>query len=75
MAILDIKTPRHWPTWMARCTARANRPFGVTLETTYRRPWESLQEHLQEICHREYFLGYLYLAVGQKIISRGVAEE
>ena len=66
MALLDIKTPRHWPTWMARCTAWVNRPFGVTLETTYRRPWESLQEHLQELCYREYFFGYLYLSVGQK---------
>jgi demethylmenaquinone methyltransferase/2-methoxy-6-polyprenyl-1,4-benzoquinol methylase len=75
MSILDIKTPQHWPTWVATCTAWVNRPFGVTLETTYRRPWESLQQHLQEICYREYFLGYLYLSVGQKTLPRGVAEE
>ncbi|UCC63703.1 MAG: methyltransferase domain-containing protein [Anaerolineae bacterium] len=73
MAILDIKTPQHRPTWMARLTAWVNRPFGVTLETTYRRPWESLQKHLQEICYREYFFGYLYLSVGQK--PRRVTEE
>jgi demethylmenaquinone methyltransferase/2-methoxy-6-polyprenyl-1,4-benzoquinol methylase len=75
MAILDIKTPQHWPTWMARCTAWVNRPFGVTLETTYCRPWESIQRHLQEVCYREYFFGYLYLSVGQKTTPRGVAEE
>jgi ubiquinone/menaquinone biosynthesis C-methylase UbiE len=67
MAILDIKTPQHWPIWMARLTAWVNRPFGVTLETTNRRPWESLNKHLQEICYREYFFGYLYLSVGQAV--------
>ena len=66
MAILDIKTPQHWPIWMARLTAWVNRPFGVTLESTKRRPWVSLQKHLQEVCHQEYFFGYLYLSVGQK---------
>ena len=65
MAILDIKTPLHWPLWMARLTAWVNRPVGVTLETTYRRPWEALQKHLQEVCYREYYFGYLYLSVGQ----------
>jgi demethylmenaquinone methyltransferase/2-methoxy-6-polyprenyl-1,4-benzoquinol methylase len=65
LAILDIKTPKHWPMWMARLTARINRPFGVTLETTYRRPRESIRAHLQEVCYREYFFGYLYLSVGQ----------
>jgi hypothetical protein len=48
---------------MARCTARANRPFGVTLETTYRRPWESLQKYLQEVYYREY-LFWLSIPVG-----------
>jgi len=75
MVILDIKTPQHWPTWMARCTAWVNRPFGVTLETTYRRPWESLQKHLHEICYREYFFGYLYLSVGQRTTPTAAAEE
>ena len=65
LAILDIKTPKHWPIWMARLTAWINRPFGVTFETTNRRPWESIQKHLQEVCFREYFFGYLYLSVGQ----------
>lgn len=62
MAILDLKTPQHWPTWMERLTAWVNRPFTVTLETTYRRPWESLQKYLQEICYREYF--WLSIPVG-----------
>lgn len=74
LALLDIKTPQHWPMWMARCTAWVNRPFGVTLETTYRRPWESIQRHLQDICYREYFYGYLYLSVGQKTTLGGVAD-
>jgi len=65
MAILDIKTPPHWPLWLAKLTAWVNRPFGVTLEATNRRPWESLRKHLQEVCYREYFGGYLYLSVGQ----------
>ena len=71
MAILDIKTPQHWPIWMARLTAWVNRPFGVTLKTTNRRPRESLQKHLQEICFREYFFGYLYLSVGQTVCRGG----
>jgi ubiquinone/menaquinone biosynthesis C-methylase UbiE len=66
MALLDIKTPKHWPTWMAKLTAAINRPFGVTLETTMRCPWESLQKYLQEVSYREYFFTYLYLSVGQK---------
>jgi ubiquinone/menaquinone biosynthesis C-methylase UbiE len=66
MALLDIKTPERWPTWMAKLTAGINRPFGVTLETTMRCPWESLQKYLQEVSYREYFFTYLYLSVGQK---------
>jgi ubiquinone/menaquinone biosynthesis C-methylase UbiE len=68
MALLDIKTPQHWPIWMAKLTAWINRPFGVTLESTNRRPWESLHHYLHEVCYREYFFSYLYLSVGQKTI-------
>jgi ubiquinone/menaquinone biosynthesis C-methylase UbiE len=75
MVIFDLRTPHHWPLWLARLTAWVNHPFGVTLESTYRSPWESLQKHLQQVCYREYLFGYLYLAVGQKTTPRGVAEE
>ena len=65
MAVFDIKRPENWPDWMARFTAWINQPFGVCLESTERRPWESINRHLREVLFREYFFDYLYLSVGE----------
>ncbi len=65
LAILDIKSPEHWPDWMARLTAWINRPFGVSVEGTRRQPWRSVKRYLTQIYFREYYFGYLYLSVGE----------
>lgn len=64
-AILDLRRPDRFPLWLVRFGVMITRPFGVTMEQTERRPWESLKKYLTNVSYREYFFGFTYLAVGQ----------
>lgn len=66
LAVLDLKQPQRWPTWLVRFAAWLNKPFGVSLELAERHPWESVRHYLTEIEFREYYFGALYLSVGGK---------
>ncbi len=68
LAVLDMKEPDAWPSWLVRLAAWMNMPYGVSLELADRHPWESIRKHLTEIQFREYFFGALYLAVGEKVV-------
>ncbi len=71
MAILDYQRPAHWPEWTIRFAARLNRPFGVTFGLADRRPRESVRSYLTEVLYREYYLGAIFLSVGEKKDGRG----
>jgi hypothetical protein len=45
---------------------RLNRPFAVTVDLGARRPWESVRRYLREVRYREYYLGAIYLCVGER---------
>lgn len=64
LAVLDLKLPERWPTWLVRFAAWLNRPYGVTLELGERHPWESVRRYTEERAFREFYFGALYLSVG-----------
>ncbi len=66
LAVLDMKEPQGWPTWLVRFAAWLNRPFGVSLDLADRHPWESIRRYLAETEYREYYFGALYLCAGKK---------
>lgn len=41
-------------------------PFGVRLEMADRHPWESIEKHLGNVSLKELFLGFAYIASGEK---------
>jgi demethylmenaquinone methyltransferase/2-methoxy-6-polyprenyl-1,4-benzoquinol methylase len=65
MAVLDFKKPDNYPDWLVRFVVWLNKPYGVSLELLERHPWESMKRHLNEVMLREYYLGILYLSVGE----------
>jgi len=64
LAVLDLKLPERWPTWLVRFAAWLNRHYGVTLELSERHPWESVRRYTEELSFREFYFGALYLSVG-----------
>lgn len=70
LAILDMKYPEGWPEWLVRVAARLNRPYGVSLDLADRHPWESVRRHMREVEYREFYLGALYLSVGERVSAR-----
>jgi demethylmenaquinone methyltransferase/2-methoxy-6-polyprenyl-1,4-benzoquinol methylase len=65
LAVLDFKKPDNYPDWLIRFVVWLNKPYGVSLELLERHPWESMKRHLNEVMFREYYLGILYLSVGE----------
>ena len=48
LAVLDMKQPQGWPTWLVRFVAWLNKPFGVRLDLATRHPWDSAQRYLTD---------------------------
>ena len=65
MAVLDFKRPENYPEWLVRFMVWLNKPYGVSIDQLKRHPWESMRRHLHEVTWREYYLGILYLSVGE----------
>lgn len=65
LAVLDIKEPDNWPTWLKRSMAWLSRHYGVSMELADRKPMESVRRYLREVKYREYYFGMLYLSVGE----------
>jgi len=66
LAVLDMKEPDSWPSWLVRFAAWLNKPFGVSLEIADRHPCDAVRKYLTEVEFREYYFGALYLSVGEK---------
>ncbi|MDP9051794.1 MAG: methyltransferase domain-containing protein [Acidobacteriota bacterium] len=66
--ILDFKRPSGWlMNKAAPALARLlTGPFGGTIEMASRKPWESLEEHLDLIQFTNLYLGGAYIAAGEK---------
>lgn len=63
--ILDLKKPDHAPLWLVNLGVTITRPFGVSLEMSERRPWESLERHMVNTTFENLYFGFAYLAVGE----------
>ena len=70
LALLGLKHPDRWPSWLVTLGTWINKPFGVSREYAAFRPWESLRAHLKEVEYREFYFGAVYLAVGERTPSR-----
>jgi len=70
LAILDFKLPANRLSVFAPVLAYITSPFGVSMELAERHPWESVEKHLDSISMEEYYGGYVYIATGQKSVSR-----
>ncbi len=66
LAILEMKRPEGRPEWMIRFGSWLLRPFGVSPDYAKRTPWESVRRHLDEVLYQEFYLGAIYLCVGQR---------
>lgn len=65
--VADMKMPENgWKKVLLPLLVPASRPFGVTLDLADRHPWESLRRHLDRFGMEEHYLGYIYVAWGEK---------
>ena len=66
LAVLDMKEPERWPTWLINLAVWLNNPFGVSLDLSNRHPWESIRRHLRQTDFKEYYFGAIYVCAGRK---------
>lgn len=64
--ILDLKLASNWFTWLAPLFVFLTRPFGVSMELASRHPWESLNRYLRNTTMTELYLGFTYIATGER---------
>ncbi len=68
--VLDFKLPNNRLAWLAPLLERLlTRPFGGTLDMAGRHPWESMQKYLNSVTVSERFLGFAYIAAGERGLS------
>jgi ubiquinone/menaquinone biosynthesis C-methylase UbiE len=68
--ILDFKLPNNWLAWLAPLLVPLlTRPFGGTLDMAERHPWASMQKYLNTVTVSERFLGFAYIATGERGLS------
>lgn len=65
--LLDFRLPERWPRWLIRLAVAAIRPFGGTLDLGERRPWESIECHLDGYEFETIYWGLGYVAAGAKV--------
>lgn len=66
LAVLDFRRPDTWPLWLVRLGVLITRPFGVSLDLTTRKPWETMARYFPHAETKSFFGGAVYLAVGEK---------
>lgn len=70
LALLELQVPEKWPGWLVDIGVWLMKPFAVTDEWLQRRPWESIQQTMQEqltdVSITEMYLGLTYIIAGRK---------
>lgn len=70
LGILDLKIPEWLPAVLNRPLAAIVRPYGITREIFFSRPWEkmerSVRDHFQRVECREIYCGFAYLITAEK---------
>ena len=73
LALLELQTPKFWPSWIASTAVALMRPFAVTEDWVARRPWEiirsTIKEEFDTVEVTERFFGLTYLISGEKSVS------
>lgn len=64
--VLDFKLPSNWLSFLAPLGVLITSPFGVSLETSSRRPWESIDKYLSNSSVTELYGGFAYIVTGIK---------
>jgi ubiquinone/menaquinone biosynthesis C-methylase UbiE len=64
--VLDLKMPSNWLRHLAPLLIFLTRPFGVTKDLAVRRPWESMEKYLENVYLRNYYMGFVYIAAGER---------
>ncbi|REJ65730.1 MAG: methyltransferase domain-containing protein [Planctomycetota bacterium] len=64
--VADLKMPSNLFRFLYPLLLPLFRPFGVTLDLAARHPWESIENHLHSTTMQELFLGFTYIASGEK---------
>ncbi len=68
--VLDFKLPNNRLAWLAPLLERLlTRPFGGTLDMAARHPWGAMQKYLGNVTLTELFLGFAYIATGERRLS------
>ena len=66
-AIADFKMPSGALSFLSPVLAQLLvRPFGGTLEMSSRHPWESIGKYMQNIRMTEFYMGAVYVVVGER---------
>lgn len=65
-AILDFKMPSNLFSILGPLFLYLTKPFGVSLDLASRHPWESIRKYLRKPSVTEYYMGFVYLATGEK---------
>ena len=66
LALLGLKHPENWPSWLIDIGISLTKPFGVSRDYEEFRPWIPAREHLREVHFREFLFGCAYEFVGEK---------
>lgn len=66
LAVLDLKRPSRWPSWLFKFYMWLGSPFGVTLDYFRFKPWESIEHHFSRTTFEEKYGGLIYIMSGIK---------
>lgn len=62
----DLKLPEGRMARLAPYFLALARPYGTTMDLANRRPWESILTYLADVSIRDFYLGFAYIASGEK---------
>ncbi len=73
-AIADFKLPSGGPSFLSPLLVQLLvRPFGGTLEMSSRHPWESIHQYMRNTRMTEFYMGAVYVIVGERIEATGAS--
>jgi ubiquinone/menaquinone biosynthesis C-methylase UbiE len=66
LVVADLKKPDRWSLGLIKLGVLITKPFGVTLDLSERKPWETMSKHFTKVALQEVYRGFAYIAVGEK---------